>query len=82
MTLLSKQFVGGARNNCIAWHGTTAAGRALFRTFVMSGMEMEKLCERLDRVLLEVMRTLQELSQLREQYSAAVREVSTLFMTR
>lgn len=41
--------------------------------------EMEKLCEQLDIVLLEVMSTLQELSQLREQYSAAVREVSTVF---
>lgn len=36
---------------------------------------MEEVCERLDSIVLEVMSSLQELSQLRERYSAAVKEV-------
>ena len=39
---------------------------------------MEEVCERLDEVLLEVMSTLRELSQLRERYSEAVKEVNSL----
>lgn len=38
---------------------------------------MEEVCEQLDDVLVEVMTTLRELSQLRERYSEAVKEVST-----
>ena len=40
---------------------------------------MEEVCKELDSVLLEVMSSLQELSQLRERYSAAVKEVNTAF---
>ena len=36
---------------------------------------MEEVCKQLDSVLLEVMSSLQELSRLRERYSAAVKEV-------
>ena len=36
---------------------------------------MEEVCKELDGVLLEVMSSLQELSQLRERYSVAVKEV-------
>jgi hypothetical protein len=40
---------------------------------------MEEVCKQLDSVLLEVMSSLQELSRLRERYSAAVKEVITAF---
>lgn len=40
---------------------------------------MEEVCKQLDSVLLEVMSSLQELSRLRERYSAAVKEVNTVF---
>jgi len=39
---------------------------------------MEKVCEELDRVLLELMSSLEELSVLRKRYGAAVSEVGTL----
>lgn len=38
---------------------------------------MEEVCKQLDSVLLEVMSSLQELSRLRERYSAAVKEVGS-----
>ena len=38
---------------------------------------MEEICKELDSVLLDVMSSLQELSQLRERYNAAVKEVNT-----
>ena len=38
-------------------------------------MEKEKVCEELDRVLLEMMSSLQELSTLRIRYAAAASEV-------
>lgn len=39
---------------------------------------MEKVCEEMDRVLLELMSSLEELSVLRKRYGAAVSEVGTL----
>lgn len=41
------------------------------------GSGMEEVCQQLDSVLLEVMSSLQELSRLRERYSAAVKEVNS-----
>ena len=38
---------------------------------------MEEVCKQLDSVLLEMMSSLQELSRLRERYSAAVKEVGS-----
>ena len=38
-------------------------------------MEREKVCEELDRVLLELMSSLQELSALRMRYASAASEV-------
>ena len=40
--------------------------------------QVTEVCEELDKVLLEFMSTLQELSQLREQYAAAVKEVRSI----
>ena len=72
--------MGGARNYCIvviaARASTVTIRCALFGTLMSM---MEDVCERLDSVLLEVMSTLKELCQLREQYNAAVKEVSVIF---